>query len=198
MTGPSITYLTERLLKTPEIFCQPPVMKTSSGKTVGKTSVIAVVSDLIYDMTGIFPGTDDLRDFELIYEKNNVNLLSIILIACHLFHDVWFLKHPEIAKNMVTFLKHGLTELSKIVNFKDFITDDERREELVRLCLHHSGVIPEGENKNTAFDRLTTLDSIERMKVIEETKKSYKRIMEIRQAIAEKEAIEAASKMTRE
>ncbi|MBK6607158.1 MAG: hypothetical protein IPG24_17185 [Leptospiraceae bacterium] len=55
-----------------------------------------------------------------------------------------------------------------------------------------------GETDNHALDRLTTVNSIERQRLIEESKAAQKRAQELREAIARQEAEEAASKWNRE
>ncbi|HNI89908.1 MAG TPA: hypothetical protein PKX55_17275, partial [Leptospiraceae bacterium] len=73
-----------------------------------------------------------------------------------------------------------------------------RREELIRFCLKELDLKPNGETDIHSIDRLTTINSIERQRVIEESKAAQKRAQEIREAIARKEAEEAASKWNRE
>jgi hypothetical protein len=84
------------------------------------------------------------------------------------------------------------------VKADQFVLDSERREELVRYCLKMLNLKPSGETDIQAKDRLTTINSIERQKVIEQSKAAQKRTQEIRDAIAKKEAEEAASKWNRE
>jgi hypothetical protein len=195
--GPSITYLTERLIKTPEEFLMPPVMISGTKKT-GKINTGAVISDLLFDTGGNFLNEEEIKFFELDYEKNASNYLNIVLIICYLFHDNWFQVNAQYSQKILKFLKEDLFELANIVNYELFVTDSERREELARLCLYKIGLIPEGENENIAADRLITLNSIERRKIIEGTRAAYLRAQKIREAIAKKAAEEAASKMSRE
>jgi hypothetical protein len=78
------------------------------------------------------------------------------------------------------------------------INDPDRREELVRLCLKGLGLIPQGESAAQAADRLTTLDSVERDRVIRETRQAEARAREIREAMARKRAEEAAARYSPE
>lgn len=68
----------------------------------------------------------------------------------------------------------------------------------MRLCLQALDLRPWGETEIQALDRLNTVDSLERKRVMRESLAAHKRAEEIRQAMARKEAEEAASKMTRE
>jgi hypothetical protein len=52
--------------------------------------------------------------------------------------------------------------------------DPDRREEFARLCLHTAGYRPKGENENIAAERLKTLDSIEKDRVIKAAKQVEK------------------------
>jgi hypothetical protein len=95
-------------------------------------------------------------------------------------------------------ISNDVKELSRIVSFELFFEDQERREELIRISLKHLNLIPEGETEVNAKDRLNTLDSVERMRIIRKTKNAQKRAQELRAAMARKAAAEAASKMSRE
>src|SRR2546422_1011214 len=70
--------------------------------------------------------------------------------------------------------------------------------ELVRFCLRNLGLGPAGESVAQAQDRLTTLDSVELRRVLQDTKKAEERARAIREALAKKAAEEAAAKVTRE
>ena len=92
----------------------------------------------------------------------------------------------------------ALVDYSKISNYERFINDNEGREELSRLILKNLNIIPLGETEKEATDRLISIDSIERKRVIELSKNAQKRVKELREAMERKLAEEAASKMNRE
>lgn len=196
--GPALESLLSRLAETPEDFLRTPSMISNLKNTAG-VSVSAVVSDLVFDVGGNFPEEEESKLFELDRKDRNRNYLGIILVLCHLLHDEWFLGKKEYAGCILEFLGSGkIWKLSKIVKYQDFIADPERREELARLALDGLKLIPEGENKNRAADRLITLDSVERKRIIKKTRDARKRAQELREAMARKQAEEAASKMSRE
>ena len=81
---------------------------------------------------------------------------------------------------------------------KEFVTDPDRREELARFCLAELGLRPQGESVAQAKDRLTSLDSLERVRVLRDTQAAEARAQEVRQMMARRAAEEAAAKETRE
>lgn len=196
--GPPLESLIGRIAETPEDFLRTPSMISNSKKTEG-VSVSAVISDLLHDIGGDFPGEDETSLFNLERNDRNQNYLGIILLLCYLLHDDLFLGYREYASRVLEFLgSEKIRKLSRIVKFQDFIADPERREELARLALDGLGLLPEGESKTRAGDRLNTLDSVERKRIIKKTREAQKRAQELREAMARKQAEEAASKMSRE
>jgi len=131
-----------------------------------------------------------------------LNYLKIIQIICYILNDKWFRDYFKSNMNKIDALKHflftDLAEYSKINKAERFVYDGEGREELSRLLFKSLTLIPEGETEAEAKDRLASIDSIERKRVIELSKQSQKRVKELQEALTRKEAEEAASKMTRE
>ena len=70
--------------------------------------------------------------------------------------------------------------------------------ELARRCVHALGLVPAGETQAQAVDRLNTLDSAERARVVAATLEAERRAEEVRQAMHAKAAAEAAAKASRE
>ena len=123
-------------------------------------------------------------------------LLAIVL---WLLRDDWFIARPELAERTWWLLQSdALTHLPKLVGPDATINDPDRREELVRLCLRGMGLHPDGESAAQAADRFTTLDSVERERVIRQTRQAEARSKEIRAAMARKRAEEAASRYSPE
>ena len=123
-------------------------------------------------------------------------LVSILL---WLLHDDWFMARPELADATWKLLQsESLTQLAKLVSTDAIVNDPDRREELVRVCLKGLGLRPEGESASQAADRLTTLDSVERERVIRQTRQAEARAREIREAMARKRAEEAAARYSPE
>lgn len=123
----------------------------------------------------------------------------ILPVVLWLLRDPWFLARPELAEATRKLLCcPALTRLAKLVRPEALVNDADRREELVRLCLQELGLLPEGESAAQAADRLTTLDSVERERVIRQTRKAEARAREVREAMARKRAEEAAARYSRE
>lgn len=178
--GPVLESLTRRLEECPAEFLLPPAV----------ISVNAIVCDHLRAM-GV--GTPEgLRD------TGHAAYLAVVAIACWLLHDDWFLGRPQLAPRMQQFLNDGLESLAGTVQPKEFVTDPDRREELVRVSLAHLGLRPQGESLAQAKDRMTALDSVERVRVLRDTQEAEARAQEVRKMMAKRAAEEAAAKATRE
>lgn len=124
-----------------------------------------------------------------------VRYWGILSIACWLLHDDWFLHRPQIARSTWNWLRsESLEKLSSIVQPSLCLSDPDRREELVRLCLHSIQVMPLGETIEQSMDRKSTLDSVERQRILQETAEAERRAREVREAMARKQALESASR----
>lgn len=183
--GPVLELLTHRLTDCPEEFLLPPRVGDS-----GTISVTAIVHDHLRAMGVAAPeGLKDTRD---------AALLSVIAVATWLVHDDWFLSRSELVSKMQWLLTRALVPLSTVVPAKEFVTDPDRREELARFCLKELGLRPQGETIAQAKDRLTALDSVERVRVLRDTREAEARAEEVRKMMAKRAAEEAAAKATRE
>jgi hypothetical protein len=189
--GPLLETLTRRLAECPADFLAEPRI----GKA-GTVHVDAVVSDLVRDLGG-----GPLAQAEVFRSKDakkDRNRLQLVLIACWLLHDEWFRKQQGFAVQAASFLSEALTELAPLVPAPHFVADPDRREELARLCLSHLGLRPAGEGAAQAQDRLNTLNTAERQRVIRAAREAQERARAIREAMAKQAAEEAADKWTRE
>ncbi len=190
--GPQLESLTRRLAETPADFLAEP--RIGAG---GLVHVDAVVAELIRDLGGAVLTKQQLAPFQ-VQAKQQRNWLSLVLIACWLLHDEWFRQPKRFAAPAYTLLSEGLTELSALVQAPQFVSDPDRREELVRLALSQLGLRPAGESIAQAQDRLTTLSTAERQRVVRASRAAEERARAIREAMAKQAAQEAADKATRE
>jgi len=190
--GPPLESLTRRLAECPADFLAEPRI----GKA-GSINVAAVVADLLRDLGGT-PSRVQLAAFDSKSPKRDRNRLRLVLIACWLLHNAWFREHTGLANYVSTFLVTGLTELAELTQAPKFVSDPDRREELARLCLQSLGLRPAGETDVQAQDRLATLNTAERQRVIKAAREAEARAQEIRRKMAEKEAYEASLKTFRE
>ena len=202
--GPDITALTHRLAACPEIFLRTPLMQSQEGgsgdQLIGEVHTGAVLSDLFFAITGEDLNDAEIQSFTLRESANNRKLLGLELLAAYILFDER-LRACELDAGRLRefFLKHTLQSLAELNGIvRAFVADAERREELVRRILAHFDLRPAGENEFQAQDRLQTLDSVERERVINESRRAQERAEELRAALARKRAQEAASKMSRE
>ncbi len=202
--GPLLETLMRRLAETPGEFLAEPRI----GK-LGQVHVAAVVADLLYDLGGDAALTNkQLQRFISDNAQRDRNRLSLILIACWLLHDEWFLEQANspaifkvpgmLADAALAFLSDGPAELATLASATKFVSDPDRREELTRLTLKQLGLRPAGETIAQAQDRLGTLNSAERQRVIQATREAETRAQAVREALAKQAAEEAAAKYNRE
>lgn len=190
--GPQLEQLTRRLAEIPEDFLAEPRIGQQ-----GTVHVAAVVQDLLThlakpvppDRLITFGGTDQARDR---------NRLAIVLILSWLLHDDWFRQAKLAADHIMTLLGEGAAELAQQVAARKLVTDPERREELARLALARLGYRPAGETEAQAQDRLVSLSSTERARVLKASRAAEERARAVREALRKKAAEESADKWTRE
>src|SRR5262249_19682672 len=166
----------------------------------GVVDVAAVVSDLLRDLGGDLLTPEPAAVFQppAGSARKHRNRLRAVLVAAWLLHDPWFRSRQQFAGQAAAFLNDGVAEVAGLMQAPHLVADPDRREELARLCLKGLGLRPAGESVAQAEDRLTTLSSVERQRVIREAQAAEKRARDIREAMARKAAEEAAAKYMRE
>jgi hypothetical protein len=190
--GPELPRLTRRLAQTPSDFLDEPKI----GKS-GRLVVAALVNDLLRRF-GRCAHDAELATFAGNNVKQDRNRLQLIAIATWLLADDWFIEAKISADAVLSVLGQNLTEIAGVTRADKFINDPERREEFVRVILARLQFRPEGESKAQAIDRLSALSSIERRRLLAESREAEKRARQIREALARKAAEESADKWTRE
>jgi len=190
--GPILESLTHRLAETPEDFLAEPRI----GQT-GRAHVAAVVGDLLR-LFGGSPAVDQLEVFAGTDARRDRNRLAITLLLCWLLSDDWFRNTKVEANDVLQLLGMEASEIAAQVAARKFVTDPERREELARTALARLGFRPAGETLAQAQDRLTTLSSAERARVMKAAQVAEQRARQIREALVRKAAEESADKWTRE
>jgi hypothetical protein len=185
--GPLLETLTRRLAECPADFLAEP----------GTVRVAAVVSDVLRALGGAPLTPEQASAFQPVNPKAARNRLRLTLIACWLLRADWFCEQHQFAEAAHHFLRDELADAA-VTPAPNFITDPDRREELARLCLKGLGLRPAGESLAQAQDRLTTLNSAERRRVMEATRAAEERAREIRRRMAEDAAREAEAKTKRE
>lgn len=190
--GPILDRLTHRLAECPPDFLAEPRI----GSKIG-VATAAVVYDLLFELGGSWPDPAQSGHFVAASSASR-NLLRLVAVAAWLLHDDWFCSQRCFAQQAGNWLKNGLDELAELVAADQFVNDPDRREELARLCLSALELRPAGESEHQAEDRLKTMNSVERIRLIKATQEQQKRTRQLREEMRRKEAEEAAAKVNRE
>jgi hypothetical protein len=191
--GPLLETLTRRLAECPaDLLAEPRI------GPAGAVHVDAVISDLVRDLGGAPLTPAQAAVFQSSHARRDRNRLRLALVAGWLLHDAWFRQQKRFAQPAFEFLSAGLAELAGMVQAPQFVSDPDRREELARLCLKSLGLRPAGETVAQAQDRLATLNTAERQRVIRAARAAEERAREIRRKMAEEAAREAEMKAMRE
>ena len=193
--GPPLEALTRRLAECPAEFLEEPLC--GQGNT-GRVDAAAVVADLLRELGSInIPPTLPARLRPPTMNQVQRNVIQTTLVVAWLLHDPWFRERNQ-ASNAEKFLLYGTEDPAALVNARQWVADPDRREELVRLCLEALGLRPAGESQAEARDRLTTVSSVERRRVLHATRTAERRAAEIREAMRKKAAEEAAARYSPE
>ena len=190
--GPPLETLLRRLAETPEDFLAAPRIGAS-----GRIDVAAVVGDLAESFGG-FLGAEELRAFEGASNASDRNRLAVVLLLCWLLTDEWFRGQDVPTDRLLQLLEASGRELAASAPSKRFVEDADRREEMARHALARLGFRPAGESAAQAEDRLTSLSSAERTRVLKAAREAEARARKIREALKRKAAEESADKWTRE
>jgi hypothetical protein len=190
--GPLLESLTRRLAEIPEDFMTEPAIANSGG-----VRVAAVVHDLLAGW-GLAISDEQLAIFNSSDVARDRNRLALTLIICWLLADDWFHQAKLSTESLLQVLGVESAQLAAGVAARKFVTVPERREELARVVLSCLGCRPAGETVAQAQDRLTSLSSTERARVLQASRAAEERARAIREALAKKAAQESADKYTRE
>ena len=184
--GPQLDALLHRLTDCPAEFLE-------AGGKDATADTVAIVCDHMRRLTPdeppeLSPALAEIRGAP-------PALQTLLAILCWLLHDEWFLARPNLAPALWKLITSpGLARLSQLTKPTAFVLDADRREELVRFSLHALGLRPNGETVTQAADRLSSLDSSERDRVLRATAAAERRAREVREAMAQAKALESASR----
>lgn len=188
--GPQLELLLQRIAGTPQDFLLEPL--------IGNTGIIrvdAIIRDVLLKFgtpAGLY------TDFLTTQNRTDRNRYSIASVLGWLLSDLWFIEQKIASQAVYELIQTLSEELTLHVASSDCVNEPERREELARLVLSRLGYRPKGETVEQAQDRLTTISSVERARVIDASRKAQERSRAIREALAKKAAEEAADKWGRE
>jgi hypothetical protein len=189
--GPDLAILTRRLSEAP-----PEVLEAVPPPTVA-----AALSDVLRDLGGeglSAAGASALVPADASAAAHNRRAWLLL--------GAWLLREPSLrarrsdsdANGAHIFLSRDLSALAAILEAREALSDADRREEIARRALGALNLRPRGETVSQAQDRLKTLDSVERQRVILEMRDAQKRAREVREEMARKAAEEAAARYGRE
>jgi hypothetical protein len=184
--GPSIESLVHRLSETPQEFLQ------AAEQDAADRLVIALVCDHFRRLQAPLPSSSQLE--RLRAPDIPGDRRSLVALAVWLLRDEWFAARSDLAPATAKLLCTGFSELADFVAAEQCVRDPDRREEFARYCLGALGVLPRGETKAQATDRLSALDSVERVRVLRATREAESRARKIREAMARRAAQEAATR----
>jgi len=187
--GPCLETLTRHLAECPADFLTEPA--------VGRIEVDAVISDLLVELGGKALPAPEAAGFSDASRQRR-NSLRVVLVCAWLLYHEWFRTAGCFAPAARLWLAGEAAELGRLIAAEKFVTDPDRREELVRLCLRALSLHPAGETEAQAVDRLQSISSVERDRVIRETRASEEAARKLREAMERKQAREAAAKASRE
>lgn len=190
--GPILETLTHRLTETPEEFLAEPRIGSA-----GRIQTEAVVGDLLR-MLGHEVDGAVLAPFKGANPRTDRNRLAVTLVLSWLLADEWFVRTRQSLEELKNLLGPAAAEIAEQIPAAKLVTDAERREELVRFALARLGLRPAGETIAQAQDRLTTLSSAERQRVLRAARAAEERARKIRESLVRKAAQESADKFTRE
>ena len=179
----------------------PPAFREEPfGLPKGRIRVGAVVGDLVESLAGRAPEKDFLRSF-VPAEKSAAerNRLLWVLAASHLlWHPAFRERGAVYPQNWHRrFFVQELSMLAGVAQAEKLVTDEERREELIRRALGVLELRLPGESDEESRDRLTQVDSLERQRILSEVAKRQAKLRR-EEELRRKAAEEAASKMPRE
>jgi len=189
--GPPLAALLHRVAETPKDFLAEPRIGTA-----GEIHVGAVVGDLLASF-GVNAAAGDLDRF-VGKGAADRNMLAVTLVSCWLLADPWFASASPVRADLLRVLGDNASELAATTSARRLVEDPDRREELVRVTLAALGYRPAGESEAQAEDRLTSLSSAERARVVAAARAAELRARQIREALRKKAAEESADKWTRE
>ena len=188
--GPPLAALLHRVAETPKDFLAEPRIGAA-----GRVHVDAVVGDLLTAL-GVAVTQHDLQHFAGNGPSRNAQAVTLLL--SWLLADPWFATAAPTKAELLALLGDGASELAAATLARRFVDDPDRREELVRVTLAAIGARPVGESEAQAEDRLTSLSSAERTRVVDAARAAELRARQIREALRKKAAEESADKWTRE
>lgn len=155
---------------------------------------ISLLNEVSLHQTGGFP---EAAVGVLAYRPTTLQESQLLRICLWLLTHRCFYQNPHWPAGLLKIIA-AVKELAPQVSPALFLKDPERREEIIRLVMAAMNLRVEGETEGASQERRESLDSLARARILQESRAAQQRAQAIREALARKEAKEAASKYTRE
>ncbi len=198
-TDLSVERLCRRVASIPGVFVE------ARPKGHPRLATRAIVHDMILTQTGESLTPRTAGGYRYKRKRSNADKaalsqrLFLTRVVCWLLADDAF--RGQSADALRAAIDGALPAL-EVVAARQFVEDADRREELVRMTLAHLNLAPAGETKADAEDRLSALDSVQRVRLLQEARAAEearrKREAELAAELAKKRAAEQAARYDRE
>lgn len=192
LTAPDLTTLAQHLLALPADFAGEPRI----GKNPG-VDVPALIHDVGRAFGHALPLTF-LQGFVGASATRDRNRLCLALRLVWLLHAPVLRGHHADREKFEGLFTTVLGDLAARHSATDYLSDDERREELLRLTLYNLDLVPAGETAAQAEDRLARVSGLQRAQLLAASRAAEARARAVREALLRKAAEESADKWTRE
>lgn len=157
----------------------------------------ALLMDVVRQIDSTQSNTSEFVDIKT-WKSLSADHLKAIQLGAWFFSLYGFDTSGISIASIQSFLIDDLKELSRFVTPKEWLSDEDRSEEFVRMALSACQIYPDGESTEDAMDRLEALSTLKRNNVLNESSEAYNRIIAIRRQMAEQKAREAANVYGRE
>ncbi|MEQ8350463.1 MAG: hypothetical protein RH862_03210 [Leptospiraceae bacterium] len=158
---------------------------------------VAIAQDTVFHLGGsALDGKT--RESLLQMQAHRPEEAAFMMLGCFLISDSVFYQRSDLLDGCISLLLKGFSDLAAVSRAADFVSNTDRREEFVRLCLNHLQLRPSGESKEMFKNRWESLDTVHRVALMQKAAELRKRQEELRKAMERKAAEEAASKWSRE
>lgn len=185
--------LVTHLRKCPDSFLKPSSLTHKEG-----VNSIALICDTYRTVCNNFLKQEFIMPTQVALKAIKDNHWRAIHISTWVLSHQNFANNPKLEAKLNRFWFEELNLASVYVKYNDWISDDERAEELVRLLLKCCEIMPHGESLHEAADKLSSLSSADRHNVLKESYEAHERIMTIKREMAAQKAREAANTYGRE
>jgi hypothetical protein len=178
--------------------CPGDFLKTSSINKGGIVNTNALLQDVYRKIFGDVTVEDKFLPYMKPDDRLDTNHIMAIQIGCWLFSHSSFLRDNSKLLGIQRFLFGELSEVAPYVKYTEWVSDEDRTEEFIRLALKSCELLLKGETVEEAADRLDALSTLKRRNVLQESNAAMQRIKELRQKMADAKAREAANVYGRE